>query len=270
MADLRSAHEETRAAWEANAAVWDARIGDTGNDFFTVLQWPAILRLLDPRPGQRILDIACGNGLTSRHLAALGAHVTAFDFSASLIRLAIDRSSQASPPIVFSVLDATDERGLRAALDPGAPFDAALCNMALFDIADIEPLFRALSSLLRSAGVFVFTLTHPSFNNISCTRVAEERDENGEIMIVYSVKISRYMTPYHARGLALRAQPKPQVYFERPLAYYLNTGFRHGLVLDGFEERAFPPEHPQPNPLAWGGKFSEIPPVLAGRFRRPG
>ena len=76
------------------------------------------------------------------------------------------------------------------------------------------------------------------------------------------------MTSYHAKGLALRGQPRPQMYFERPLQYYLNLGFQHGFVLDGFEERAFPPDIPQTSPLGWGGKFSEIPPVLVARFRK--
>ena len=76
------------------------------------------------------------------------------------------------------------------------------------------------------------------------------------------------MTPYQAKGLALRNQPKPQMYFERPLRYYLNLGFQNGFVLDGFEERAFPPEAPQTFPLGWGGNFSEIPPVVIGRFRK--
>ena len=75
------------------------------------------------------------------------------------------------------------------------------------------------------------------------------------------------MTSYYAKGLALRGQPKPQMYFERPLQYYLNLGFQNGFVLDGFEERAFPPDHPQTSPLSWGGKFSEIPPVLIARLR---
>ena len=76
------------------------------------------------------------------------------------------------------------------------------------------------------------------------------------------------MTPYHAKGLALRNQPKPQMYFERPLQYYLNLGFQNGFVLDGFEERAFPPDGPQTSLLGWGGKFSEIPPAVVIRFRR--
>jgi hypothetical protein len=38
--DLQRAHEETREAWEQNAAFWDERIGE-GNDFVELLIWPA-------------------------------------------------------------------------------------------------------------------------------------------------------------------------------------------------------------------------------------
>ena len=266
-------HQFTRDAWEANAEVWDARMGDEGNDFFNVLCWPALASLLDPRPGQHILDIACGNGLTSRRLAALGARVTAFDFSANLIEKARARSANPSTKlraglqslITYHVVDATNEQELLA-LGPKL-YDSALSNMALFDMADIETLFRTLPRLLKPQGIFVFSLTHPAFNNASSMHVMEEFDD-GEIKTIYSVKISRYLTHYHAQGLALRGQPKPQMYFERPLQYYLNLGFQNGFVLDGFEERAFPPDHPQTAPLGWGGKFSEIPPVLIARFRK--
>jgi hypothetical protein len=53
------------------------------------------------------------------------------------------------------------------------------------------------------------------------------------------------------------------------LQYYLNLAFQNGFVLDGFEERAFPPDHPQANPLSWGGKFSEIPPIIVARLCSP-
>lgn len=277
-------HQFTRDAWEANADAWDARMGDEGNDFFNLLCWPSLVTLLGassarqentvpplsakPLAGQNILDIACGNGLTSRRLATLGAQVTAFDFSANLIEKAKARSAnyREASLITYHVIDATDEQQLLS-LGEGT-FDSALSNMALFDIADIETLLRTLPKLLKPGGVFVFSLTHPAFNNASSMHVAEEMDLEGEIKTVFSVKISRYMTPYHAKGLALRGQPKPQMYFERPLQYYLNLGFQNGFVLDGFEERAFPPDSPQTFPLGWGGNFSEIPPALIARFRK--
>ena len=256
----------THTAWEANADTWDARMGADGNDFFNVLCWPVLSSFLDLRPGQRVLDIACGNGLTSRRLAASGVRVTAFDFSSNLIEKAQARSTDYQSLITYDVLDATDQQAL---LSLGAQvFDAALCNMALFDIADLEPLFHSLPRLLKPNGTFVFSLTHPAFNNSSTVHVLEEQDDQGIIKTVYSVKTSHYLTPFQVKGLALLGQPEPQMYFERPLQYYLNLGFQNGFVLDGFTERAFPPDHPQSRPLGWGGKFSEIPPVLVARFRK--
>jgi SAM-dependent methyltransferase len=263
--DLRKANNETRLTWDANAAFWDEKMGE-GNDYVNLLQWPAILRLLEPQPDQCILDIATGNGLTARRLAALGVQVTAFDFSAELVKLA--RANKGNNPLItYHVIDATDESTLLSLGEHS--FDSALCNMALFDMADIEPLFHALPKLLKPGGFFVFTLTHPAFNNASCVHMAEEMDDEGEIKTVYSVKISHYMTPSQSHGLAFRGQPKAQLYFERPLQYYFNLGFRNGFVLDGFEERAFPPYTPQKNPLNLKGNFSEIPPILVARMRLP-
>ena len=48
--ELKAAHEETCAAWNANAAHWDERMGE-GNDFVNVLIWPTLQRMLDLRAG---------------------------------------------------------------------------------------------------------------------------------------------------------------------------------------------------------------------------
>lgn len=268
--DNLSANDETREAWDANAQVWDAKMGEEGNEFFQILQWPVISTFLGMENWAkrvipaRVLDIACGNGLTSRKLAEAGAQVTAFDFSSNLIELARQRPNPEGR-ISYQVADGSDEQVLLA-LGRGL-FDAALCNMALFDMVEIEPLFRALPVLLKPEGCFVFSLMHPAFNNSSSIHVAEEQDVEGQISMTYSVKVSRYMTPWQAHGVALRNQPKAQLYFERPIQYYLNLGFENGFVLDGFAERAFPPGPAGANPLAWGGPFSEIPAVLVARMR---
>lgn len=57
---VRQDNEETRQAWNGNAAFWDERMGE-GNDFFEVLVWPPTERLLALRAGERVLDVACGN-----------------------------------------------------------------------------------------------------------------------------------------------------------------------------------------------------------------
>ena len=64
--------EQTREIWERIASWWDQHIGE-GNDFQKTLIMPATDRLLDPKPGQTILDVACGNGNYSRSLGRRGA-----------------------------------------------------------------------------------------------------------------------------------------------------------------------------------------------------
>ena len=55
-------------AWETNAEYWDDYMGDESNVYHRELVRPAVTELLDPSPGERILDIACGNGNYSAFL----------------------------------------------------------------------------------------------------------------------------------------------------------------------------------------------------------
>jgi len=258
--NLAQLNQETHQAWEQNAAYWDARMGE-GNDFVELLLWPALSRLLQVRPDWRVLDVACGNGLFSRRLAALGADVTAFDFSSEMIAHARHRSRD--PWIDYRVLDATDEQALLG-LGQGR-YDAAMSSMALMDIADIDPLLCVLPRLLIPGGRFVFSVMHPCFNQEDAIMMSELGDRG---QVIYSVKVSGYLTPTIRHGQALTGQPADQLYFHRSLQELLGVCFRHGFVLDGLLEPAFLPGHlPGSNPLGWSGAFSQFPPALVCRLR---
>jgi 2-polyprenyl-3-methyl-5-hydroxy-6-metoxy-1,4-benzoquinol methylase len=259
-------NEWARDAWNQNADFWDNFMGE-GNDFVTVLEWPPSARMLALKPGERVLDIACGNGLTSRRLADLGAEVVAADFSEAMLRYARERSATYGDRIDYRMVDVTEESALLG-LGEGS-FDAALCNMALFDIADIDPLLRATFRLLRSGGRFVFSVLHPAFNGPHTLLVAEE-EETAEAMITrYMVKVRAYLTPVTYGGRAVRTQPSGQPIFHRPLQSLLGACFQAGFVLDDMAEMAFPKDYPErPRPLAWGPTFSEIPPILVARLRK--
>ncbi|NIM94620.1 MAG: methyltransferase domain-containing protein [Anaerolineales bacterium] len=263
--DVSDLNELSRNAWRANASFWDERMGE-GNHFVEVLIWPATERMLDLKSGERVLDIACGNGLTSRRMAAAGVDVVAFDFAEEMIEHAMRRTEEHADHIQYYVADATDEKRL---LELGeGEYDAALCNMALFDIAEISPLLRALKRLLRPGGRFVFSVIHPCFNSSRIVRIVEEEDSDGEFVTKYALKIYSYMTAEVITGAAMRDQPQAQPYFHRPLQDLFGICFENGFMLDDLEERAFPPDFPpSSSPLSWSGKFSEIPPVLVGRMR---
>jgi 2-polyprenyl-3-methyl-5-hydroxy-6-metoxy-1,4-benzoquinol methylase len=265
--DRSGANEEAKQAWNQNAKFWDERMGE-GNDFVEVLIWPVTERLLALKPGERVLDVACGNGLTSRRMAAMGAQVIAIDFSKQMIEHAKKRAIIDPDRLQYTVVDATDYDALMALGENS--FDAALCNMALFDMAEIEPLMRALRSLIRPGGRLVFSVIHPCFNNPHMVHVGEMEDRNGEIVTIYSVKIYGYMSSTIKFGIGILGQPVAHPYFHRPLSKLFKPGFEAGLLLDALEEAAFPPGHPSgSNHLSWGGNYSEIPPVLIARMRVP-
>lgn len=262
-------NDEARALWDAKAAFWDQRMGD-GNDFQRMLVGPATERLLEIRPNELILDVACGNGVVARRLADLGAKVVAVDFSTRLIEAARARSTEEhAERIDYRVLDATDRDQLRSLDD--ARFDAAVCNMALMDIAEIQPLIEAIGRLLKPTGRFVFSVTHPCFNFAGGSKLALEEDEDaeGRLRETYMVKVSNYLHVAPTRGTGMPGEPNPHFYFHRPLSTLLGACFAAGFVLDAFEEPTFDPEQHGDRPLSWAN-FRDIPPVLVARLRSPG
>jgi SAM-dependent methyltransferase len=256
---------DNRAVWDANAEWWDDYIGAEGNDFHRTLVAPAQMRLLALKAGERVLDIACGNGQFTREMAQAGARVVAFDFSEKFVARAKDRTAAAGiGGMEFRVMDATDERALLALGERA--FDAAVCTMALMDMAEIGPLMRALSRLLRPGGRFVFSVSHPCFQTNGTRMCAEMEDQDGELVTVYSVKVSTYLEQGMHRGIGIIGQPQPHFYFDRPLSLLLEEGFAAGFALDGLEEPAFEPGAKAGHPLGWAN-FPQIPPVLVARLR---
>jgi 2-polyprenyl-3-methyl-5-hydroxy-6-metoxy-1,4-benzoquinol methylase len=263
--DPKRLNRETQQIWDANARFWDARFGE-GNNFQRLLIGPATERLLALRPGELVLDAACGNGAFSRRMAELGAQVVAFDFSEQFLELARARTAERpdlAGRIEYHQIDATDRAQLLA-LGSGR-FDAAVCTMAVMDMAEIDPLLSAASQLLKPGGRFVFSVTHPCFSTTTMRKVVEEEDRGGELVTTYAVKISRYITPTTAKGLGMIGQPLPQLYFDRPLSLILGACFAAGFVLDGLEEPVFPEGADANRPFSWEN-FREIPPVLVARL----
>ena len=257
--------DENRRIWDANARWWDDRIGG-GNDFQVLLIEPATDRLLDVRAGDTILDAACGAGRYARRMAALGARVVAFDYSAEFIARARERTA-ADAAIEYHVLDAGNAEAI---LSLGAArFDKAVCTMAIMDMPEIRQLFAALSRVLVPGGAFVFSVTHPCFHSAAIQRFAEIHEEDGGRHVARSgVKVSSYLSPFARKTEGIIGQPEPQWFFHRPLSALFRAGFDAGFVVDGMEEPGFPPGHTKPG-VRWTN-MPDIPPIMVVRMKLSG
>ncbi|MDR1608150.1 MAG: class I SAM-dependent methyltransferase [Deltaproteobacteria bacterium] len=191
-------------------------MGDASNDFHRNLVRPRTEELLDVQAGELILDIACGNGNYSKKLAEMGAKVVAFDYSFKMIELAKKRQKTVLDKVAFHVCDATKFEEL-IKLKQERPFDKAVAKMAIMDISDLDPLFKALHSLLRPDGIFVGATRHPCFTF-----------PNGDDF-----------TNSMEKGEAIQGQPALQNYYHRTIADIFNVAFHYGFVVDGFYEVPF-------------------------------
>jgi len=101
----------------------------------------AALDLLDPQPGERILDIGCGDGALTRKIVQRGATVLGIDNSPEMIAAARERGIDA---VLLGAADMTFR----------AEFDAAFSNATLHWVADKEQAARAIFRALKPGGRF--------------------------------------------------------------------------------------------------------------------
>lgn len=259
MLEDNNLHDEVRSTWDELADFWDERM-EAGSTWQRHLIQPAVERLLRLQPGERVLEIACGNGEFARRMSELGGQVLAVDFSDGML----ERARVHGGDIDYRRADATDEAAILALGEPGS-FDAVVSNMAIMDMESIEPMVAASSRLLTPAGRFVFSTLHPAFNS-GDVRPTVEFDMEGGLREIYSVKVSSYSRSSSGKGVAIPDQPVEQWYFHRPLWMILQPFFDHRFALDGLEEPLVGAEHgKQGTP---GFVYTQVPGVLVARLRR--
>jgi SAM-dependent methyltransferase len=124
----------------ASTSKWDAadyaRVGA-----FVAELGGAALDLLDPRPGERILDVGCGEGTLTKKIVERGATVLGIDNSPEMIAAARANGIEAL------LLDA-------AGMQFFAEFDAVFSNATLHWVLEKERAARAIFRALKPGGRF--------------------------------------------------------------------------------------------------------------------
>ena len=237
----------TGSAYDQIAEWYDAWVeGPIGDDAYV-----AAAEALMPDPaGQRVCDLACGQGRVARHLAGRGAQVVGIDLSAKL--LAIARRHEQATPRGIEYLEA-DVRKLDRVMD--GSFDGVVCHMALMDIAELEPPILAVARMLKPGGWFVWTILHPCYNT---PRSGEMPSPNGWLRTV-----GGYWSEGYWRSDSRVGPPGKIGAYHRTLSTYLNTLLDAGLLLEQVSEPRATPAIEAARPI-----WAEVPAILAARCRR--
>lgn len=185
-----------------SSAGWDARAYDESFRFVSD-HAGNLVALLDPQPGERILDLGCGTGLLAAAIAARGASVTGLDRDAAMIEAARARFPASDHPTLEFALG--DGEALEEAPLAG-PFDAVFSNAALHWMTRPEAVLRGLRALLRPGG-----------------RLVAELGGRGNVAIVKNA----LRDALEAEGIPRERQPRP--WYFPGVAEYAAVLEQHGL-----------------------------------------
>src|SRR5580765_2025903 len=120
---------------------WQARRYAETAHFVPALGTP-VVELLAPQPGERILDLGCGDGALTEKLVAAGAEVVAIDAAPDMVAAARKRG-----------IDARVVPGQSLAFDQ--EFDAVFSNAALHWMHPPEAVLAGVRRALKPGGRFV-------------------------------------------------------------------------------------------------------------------
>ena len=115
----------------------------------------AVLDLLAPRPGERILDLGCGDGVLTKRLVEAGADVIGTDADPAMVAAAASKG-----------LDARVMDGQALSFD--GEFDAVFSNAAIHWMPDTAAVFAGAFRALKPGGRFVAECG--GFGNIAAIR----------------------------------------------------------------------------------------------------
>lgn len=212
------------SGWDAVAAWYDGWVGKGGSHHHRKLAIPALLKLLDPQPGEQILDIGAGQGVLAPDIAGAGADYTGIDVSSRLLDSARQHHGEQGR---FLEVDAA--RLHQHSFMHADQFDGVVFLLSIQDMDPLEDVLREAAWVLKPGGRAVILMTHPAF------RVPRQSgwgyDEDRKLQYR---RVDRYLTPLpvpmkqHQSGVTIS--------FHRPISDYINTLAAVGLLTDRMEE----------------------------------
>lgn len=149
--------KQEKTSFESSAKWYDEVVGEKGHYYHEHVIIPKLLQLMElgKTPKPKVLDIACGQGILSRHIPA-GIPYLGVDISASLIRSAKERADKKYHK--FLVQDATKKMTL-----PDRDFTHATIILALQNIAEPLQVLKNGADALAEGGKLFIVLNHPAF-----------------------------------------------------------------------------------------------------------
>ncbi|MEP7229036.1 MAG: methyltransferase domain-containing protein [Ginsengibacter sp.] len=145
LADEKNMSKET-SVLRPGEATWNAGLYDDKHSFVSKYG-EDLVNVLNPLPGEKILDVGCGTGYLANVILQKGTQVTGIDSSPEMIA----KAKREYPGIDFKLISATDFH-----LD--ILFDAVFSNAALHWVLDKNSAIECMYDCLKPGGRFAMEM----------------------------------------------------------------------------------------------------------------
>lgn len=204
--------QNNTTSWGKVAPWYNKLVGSSGHYYHERVIFPNLKKLYQPKNGDHVLDVGCGQGVYGRQLSS-SVEYTGIDLSQELIAEAkkLDRLKSHS----YFVADAT--HALPVASDS---YDLAISILALQNMKDSRSALREMAKSIKVDGTIIIVLNHPAFRIPRQSSWAV--DENNKL--VYR-RINRYLSPLE---IPINSHPsfKNSVVtwsYHQPISYYIQA-----------------------------------------------
>ncbi|MES2088259.1 MAG: methyltransferase domain-containing protein [Patescibacteria group bacterium] len=251
--------KESETSWGGVANWYDDLLESGEGTYQSDLILPNVLRLLEIKSGQSVLDLACGQGFFSREFFKVGAAVSGSDISPNLIALA-----QKNSPKNIEYFVAPADKLVFAKSESK---DAVVCILAIQNIENAPAVLSEAFRVLKKGGKFLMVMNHPTF------RIAKRSSWGfDEKLKIQYRRLDEYISESKTE-IAMHPGSDPAsatVSFHHPLQYYFKALYKAGFLVSRLEEwNSGKTSQPGPRAGAENKARSEFPLFLTLEARKP-
>jgi malonyl-CoA O-methyltransferase len=201
-------------------AAWAASYPPRAHNPLMEVEQAAVIELLPPVQGARVLDAGCGTGRYCDVLAAAGAaRVVGLDRSPAMLRRAARATCRLRADLARLPL-------------ADASFDLVLSGLVLPDVPELTPVLGEWARVLRPGGLVICSTLHPRGRELGWTRTFDTAT-GAQALPAFWHTLQDLGTAFNALGLRIEAFSEPcldarhQVGPRLPVALVVRARRRH-------------------------------------------
>jgi len=219
-------------SWGKEAKWYDKMLEENVDTYQAKVILPNIVRILDPKPGEVVVELGCGQGFFSRVIAKSGAKVIGIDIGKELIEIAEKRADQdgiSTKNISFYTASADNAKAVAT-----RSADAVIIILALQNMKNLAGVVAEVKRILKQDGRAILVLNHPAFRVIKNSDWGFDEETKTQYR-----KVSKYLSLFevdidmHPGDKKINTTTKS---FHRSLQDYMKSFAKEGLAIVRIEE----------------------------------